>query len=242
MPTGIVKRFALSKGFGFVTPDDGGSDIFLHATELAQPRGEAWRLERGIRVEFALESGPKGPRAVHATIPGDQSSPEFRRLINLARESARAFNQTGVSPQLSPGDVSGWMVLERLVRTDITYAPRKGAKPRYEEKIYDEIWLVSNGDLRQVRRSEVDMCNWVDGTVVGSQRSQSAQPSELIASVEDIRYGWDGDYYRPVTDRFRTGETIGMGLRSGPLEHPATRIAERLDLITKALQQPRPAP
>ncbi|MCB2376006.1 MULTISPECIES: cold-shock protein [Hymenobacter] len=58
MSTGIIKFFNEAKGFGFITPDGGGEDIFVHATGLKQPVRDA------DRVEFEVQQGKKGLNAV----------------------------------------------------------------------------------------------------------------------------------------------------------------------------------
>ena len=58
---GKVKWFNESKGFGFITPDDGGKDLFCHQSEIQM---EGFRtLAEGQTVEFTVEQGPKGPSA-----------------------------------------------------------------------------------------------------------------------------------------------------------------------------------
>ncbi len=65
MPTGKVKWFNDDKGFGFIEPEDGGKDVFAHQTEIIS---EGFRsLAEGDRVEFEVESGDKGPKAVKIT-------------------------------------------------------------------------------------------------------------------------------------------------------------------------------
>src|SRR5687767_11527060 len=58
MPTGTVKWFSNEKGYGFITPDDGSDDVFVHFNAI---QGEGFRsLDEGAKVEFETEQGPKG--------------------------------------------------------------------------------------------------------------------------------------------------------------------------------------
>jgi len=61
--TGKVKWFNGSKGFGFIVPDDGGADLFVHHSEI-KTSGYA-NLDEGQTVEFELGQGKKGPCAVN---------------------------------------------------------------------------------------------------------------------------------------------------------------------------------
>ncbi len=63
MASGTVKWFSDQKGYGFITPDEGGKDVFVHQTGLV---GDSYRsLAEGARVSFEAEVGPKGPQAVN---------------------------------------------------------------------------------------------------------------------------------------------------------------------------------
>jgi cold shock protein len=65
MATGTVKWFNEEKRFGFITPDEGGQDLFVHQTGLADG---ARSLADGAKVEFEAEQGPKGPKAVNVKV------------------------------------------------------------------------------------------------------------------------------------------------------------------------------
>jgi CspA family cold shock protein len=66
MPTGTVKWFNDDKGFGFITPDDGSKDLFVHHSALD---GAGHRtLSEGAQVTFESEAGDKGPRAVNVQV------------------------------------------------------------------------------------------------------------------------------------------------------------------------------
>ena len=61
MATGTVKWFNDSKGFGFVTPEGGGKDLFAHFSAI---QGQGFKtLQEGQRVTFDVTTGPKGPQA-----------------------------------------------------------------------------------------------------------------------------------------------------------------------------------
>uniref|UniRef100_A0A8R7PB53 CSD domain-containing protein n=2 Tax=Triticum TaxID=4564 RepID=A0A8R7PB53_TRIUA len=61
--TGKVKWFNESKGFGFITPDDGSKDVFVHFSAI---HGNGFKtLAEGQRVEFEIQDGQKGPSAVN---------------------------------------------------------------------------------------------------------------------------------------------------------------------------------
>jgi CRISPR-associated protein Csm5 len=63
--TGTLQRFMPDRGFGFITPDGGGDDVFLHVSALT---GAARTPRAGDRVAFDVEQGPRGPRAANARL------------------------------------------------------------------------------------------------------------------------------------------------------------------------------
>jgi CspA family cold shock protein len=66
MATGTVKWFSAQKGYGFIKPDDGGKDLFVHHSAIA---GNGFRsLAEGAKVSYDTEQSPKGPAAANVRV------------------------------------------------------------------------------------------------------------------------------------------------------------------------------
>lgn len=62
---GTIKFFNSQKGFGFITPDNGGKELFVHTSNI---KGDAKNLREGQKVEYVEAPGRKGPEATEVTL------------------------------------------------------------------------------------------------------------------------------------------------------------------------------
>ena len=80
MATGTVKWFSNAKGYGFVAPDGGGGDVFVHYSVINM---EGYRtLKRGQQVQFDLSQGPKGLHATNVRSMSEVDAPSKTEVIN----------------------------------------------------------------------------------------------------------------------------------------------------------------
>ncbi|SIT68931.1 cold-shock DNA-binding protein family [Ectothiorhodosinus mongolicus] len=68
MSTGTVKWFNETKGFGFIAPEDGGADVFVHYSAISADGFKT--LGEGQKVNYEVQQGPKGLQAVNVTVAG----------------------------------------------------------------------------------------------------------------------------------------------------------------------------
>jgi cold shock protein len=91
MATGTVKWFSDEKGFGFVTPDEGGKDLFVHHTGI---NGNGFRtLAEGARVSYDAENGDKGPKAVNVTVIETGATLHTARGAQAASRNCRSLGR-----------------------------------------------------------------------------------------------------------------------------------------------------
>jgi CspA family cold shock protein len=91
MPTGTVKWFSNEKGYGFISQDDDGPDVFVHFSSI---NAQGYRsLEEAQQVEFDITEGPKGPQAANVTIVG--GAPSNSAPSNSAGPNSAGPNSAG---------------------------------------------------------------------------------------------------------------------------------------------------
>ena len=88
MPQGTVKWFDGEKGYGFISPDDEGEDVFVHHTGIA---GSGFKsLDEGEKVTYEVAQGRRGPQAQNVSRVADEPGSEERTLTVPAEVEAAA--------------------------------------------------------------------------------------------------------------------------------------------------------
>ncbi len=101
MVTGRVLQFDHERGYGFIAADDGGEDVFLHASVLD---GDSYELAPGMRVEFKVMAGDRGRKAFAAHLIDEESAPAgevapSQPIPSSASFAALSVPQTPQTPQ-----------------------------------------------------------------------------------------------------------------------------------------------
>ncbi|KQT10895.1 cold-shock protein [Ramlibacter sp. Leaf400] len=102
MATGTVKWFNDAKGFGFIEPDGGGSDVFAHFSAISMDGFKT--LKQGSRVTFEITEGPKGQLAqnIHAEVqPIQTQPPQGERPPRHSKVRAPQFHAPSPRPDMS---------------------------------------------------------------------------------------------------------------------------------------------
>ncbi|HKT04684.1 MAG TPA: cold shock domain-containing protein [Rugosimonospora sp.] len=92
MITGKVVRFDEARGYGFIAPDNGGDDVFVHASELTD-RGVA--VACGTRVQFNIVDGGRGLKAYDVRVVGEEGAPAAATTTTRAEPGEAATDDDG---------------------------------------------------------------------------------------------------------------------------------------------------
>ena len=126
MPIGTVKWFSAEKGYGFITPEDGSRDVFVHFSGIV---GEGHRsLDEGERVSFSSEEGEKGPRAVDVKPAGAAAESDGGAAAE-ADTGAEAEADTGAEAE---PDTEAESDAGAEAEGDVSAAPEGDAEPDAE--------------------------------------------------------------------------------------------------------------
>jgi len=98
--SGIVKWFNPTKGFGFITPSNGGLDVFVHQSEIQLPGFRS--LAQGEPVEYNLWDGSKGPKALKVTGPQGKQVKGAPRQTKKPEKTLISMSEKSLSPVLQP--------------------------------------------------------------------------------------------------------------------------------------------
>merc|ERR550534_50669 len=94
--SGTVKWFNPTKGFGFITPSNGGLDVFVHQSEIQLPGFRS--LAQGEPVEYQLYDGQKGPKALKVTGPQGQQVKGAPRQTKKPEKPLISMSEKSLSP------------------------------------------------------------------------------------------------------------------------------------------------
>jgi CspA family cold shock protein len=110
MATGKVLQFDASRGYGFVAADDGGEDIFLHASVFGGDPGD---LTPGTPLEFEIMAGDRGRKAFAVRFAPDSPAP---RQVTIPQQATAVIDDEQLCDVLSQSEFAG-MLTEMLLKT-----------------------------------------------------------------------------------------------------------------------------
>jgi cold shock CspA family protein len=111
MATGKVLQFDAGRGYGFVAADDGGEDVFLHASVFD---GDPSELTPGTALEFQVMAGDRGRKAFAVRFPSDQ--PSVQEYVPVQSRASSAIDEEQMCDVLSTAEFGGELT-ELLLKT-----------------------------------------------------------------------------------------------------------------------------
>ena len=135
MPTGTVKWFSNEKGYGFITPDEAGEDLFVHFSAIASSGFKS--LDEGAKVSFEVTQGQKGPQATDVQLSGER-----RAKGQLTFRFAYRLRHT--TWEIASGNDPGgrfWRQTRRSPRVRIQAGPNSTAWP-YQNRMVTRVNFV----------------------------------------------------------------------------------------------------
>ena len=115
MPQGTVKWFNEDKGYGFITPDDGSEDLFVHHTGIA---GSGFKsLEEGEKVSYEVTQGRKGMQAVNVS-KGSTDRPDSRDAGDFVRVPLEVEGAARILAEHFDPDDLYWAMVEAVRRRE----------------------------------------------------------------------------------------------------------------------------
>jgi CspA family cold shock protein len=133
MAQGTVKWFSDEKGYGFISPDDGGEDVFVHYTGIA---GGFRTLEEGAKVTYEAVQGKKGKQAVNVT--PKNAAPVTMSVFDEVRELAREVARTTTKP---PAEYKHMIEVQKGI-----FRKRKERRPEVSFRYWELEWRPRDGE------------------------------------------------------------------------------------------------
>ena len=169
MPIGSVARFDCRRGYGFVIPDDGGEDVFVHQNNINM---DGFRyLQPGERVSYELEVGEKGMKAVSVTLLEERREPEHRKQSQGGGENRRKEN-------------NGYRNNNRGQQRDNNAAPAAAGDDRLEREV-EKLRRKQERLISLLVEKNILAPGEIDGLPGADESEAPAYPDESAAPAYD---------------------------------------------------------
>jgi uncharacterized protein YaaW (UPF0174 family)/cold shock CspA family protein len=225
MATGTVKWFNDAKGFGFITPDGGGQDAFVHHTAI---KADGFRtLKEGERVEFDVAEGPKGPQAANvrtlAWTSGQAEAPNAPQQTVLDPDDLTPLLRSCNNEELDP--LVGYVLKASTNHLDIdeNYKRNKGNHVAYVDELIREIREFGGNTLVTLFRGDGVPYAEIAADVadkVGAGRAEGDSVEQIefkvLSKILEKSIGKMSDEERQaVEEEFRQAGVKNFDLRAG---------------------------